>query len=260
MVLSLGLALAAVGVVTGPAFLLVGGVVFAAGLIGWVGELLPGEGHIHERLVEPVLRPRPATGAAMTVEQLRAGAPGYRLRLPERVHPISAGVRGGIIGGLVMPAPALIWGLLSGHGIWYPVNLLAGMVLPGVGDMLTPELQQFSPALLVVGLIIHATMSVVLGLIYGVLLPTLPDLPKPFAWGGLLMPLLWTGVGYGLMGVVNPVLQQRVDWPWFVASQFVFGVTAAVVVVRSETVHIPPAGRGPDRVSDFVTGDGGRQS
>src|SRR4051794_39696450 len=94
LVLSLGLALAAVGVVTGPAFLLVGGMVFAAGLVGWVGELLPGEGHVHEPLVEPASRPRPVSGLSRTVEQLRAGVLGYRLRLPEQVHPISAGVKG----------------------------------------------------------------------------------------------------------------------------------------------------------------------
>ena len=60
------------------------------------------------------------------------------------------------------------------------------------------------------------------------------------------MPLLWTAMSYGLMGVVNPVLQERVDWPWFIASQFVFGIVAAIVVVRSEQVHIPPAGPGAD--------------
>jgi hypothetical protein len=411
MVMALGLALAAAGVVTGPAFLLVGGVVLVAGLAGWVAQLLPGEGHIHEPLVEPALRPRPVTVAPETVERLRAGVPGYRLRLPEQVHPISAGLKGGIVGGLVMPVPAILWGVLSGHGVWYPINLLAGMVLPAVGAMSDAELARFQPALFLVAAVIHAAISVVFGLLNGVLLPTLPDLPKPFAWGGLLMPLLWTaasvglmttvnplldasvswpwfiasqfvfgivaaavvartgqrspvvagllgglagglvmpipavlwgllnghgawypvnllagmalpglgdrtadelhrfhsdwffaaaaihvvlcavigivyglllprlrpipgpmawggllmpllwtGVSYGLMGVVNPVLQQRVDWPWFIASQFVFGVTAAVVVVRSEMVHVPPAGRGPDHVSDFVTGDEGGQS
>ena len=65
------------------------------------------------------------------------------------------------------------------------------------------------------------------------------------------MPLLWTAMSYGLMGVVNPVLQERVDWPWFIASQFVFGIVAAIVVVRSEQVHIPPAGQGPDRRAEF---------
>ena len=77
--------------------------------------------------------------------------PGYRLRLPAKVHPISAGIKGGIVGGLVMPLPALVYGLLSGHGIWWPVNLLAGMVLPGVGDMSDAELEQFHPALLGAG-------------------------------------------------------------------------------------------------------------
>jgi hypothetical protein len=51
------------------------------------------------------------------------------------------------------------------------------------------------------------------------------------------------------MGIVNPVLQERVDWPWFVASQFVFGIVAAIVIVRSEEVYIPPAGKGPDRTA-----------
>ena len=59
------------------------------------------------------------------------------------------------------------------------------------------------------------------------------------------MPLAWTGASYGLMGVVNPLLQRLVDWPWFVVSQFVFGAAAAVVVIRSEQVFIPPAGVGP---------------
>ena len=66
------------------------------------------------------------------------------------------------------------------------------------------------------------------------------------------MPLLWTAMSYGLMGVVNPVLQERVDWPWFVVSQFVFGIVAAIVVVRSEEVYIPPAGTGPERPVEFV--------
>jgi hypothetical protein len=231
VVLSLGLALVAAGVVTGWAFLLVGAAVFAVGLIGWVSQLLPGAGHIHEPLAEPAVRPRHV--ATTSVEQLQLGRPGYRLRLPEQVHPISAGVKGGIVGGLVMPLPALLWGLLSGHGVWYPVNLLAGMVLPGVGDMPVAELEQFRPALLVVAVVIHAAMSVVFGLLYGVLLPTLPDLPKPFAWGGLLMPLLWTAVSFGLMTAVNPALDAGVSWPWFIASQFVFGIVAAAVVARS---------------------------
>ncbi|HKB35698.1 MAG TPA: hypothetical protein VKD72_04540, partial [Gemmataceae bacterium] len=71
----------------------------------------------------------------------------------------------------------------------------------------------------------------------------------PMAWGGLLFPLFWTGISYALMGVVNPVFQKLVDWPWFILSQFVFGLAASVVVVRSEKIAIPPKGAGPEPVT-----------
>ena len=160
--------------------------------------------------------------------------PGYRLRLPVKVHPVSAGVKGGIVGGLVMPLPAMAYGLLSGHGIWWPVNLLAGMMLPGIGSMSDEELSQFHPTLFVLGLVIHAVVSLILGLIYGVLMPTLPNLRKPLAWGALLMPLLWTAVSYVALGAVNPGVRSGIEWPWFVMSQLVFGLVAAVIFTALE--------------------------
>jgi hypothetical protein len=176
------------------------------------------------------------------VEQLREGLPGYRLRLPEDVHPISAGIKGGIVGGAVMPVPALLWGLFSGHGLWYPVNLLAGMVLPGVGNMDPSELGRFHPSLFLAAVVIHVVLSVVIGLIYGVLLPTLPSVPQPIAWGGLLMPILWSGASYVAMYVVNPALPDKVRWPWFIVSQFVFGITMPAVVLGSKRLHPVLAG------------------
>ena len=85
-------------------------------------------------------------------------------------------------------------------------------------------------------------LSLSFGLAFALVLPRVPAIPGPLAWGGLLMPLLWTAMSYGLMGVVNPVLQERVDWPWFMVSQFVFGIVAAIVVVRSEA-SLHSAGR-----------------
>src|SRR6185369_540872 len=111
----------------GLAFVLAGAVMSITALGIWVGELLPGRGHCHEPLVEPARRPAPVIPELHKVEQLREGMPGYRTRLPETVHPLSAGIKGGMIGGLVMPVPAFLYGLLSGHGLAYPVNLLAGM-------------------------------------------------------------------------------------------------------------------------------------
>jgi hypothetical protein len=203
---------------------------------------LPGRGHIHEPLAEPTRRPRPATGAPGGVAHLREGLPGYRLRLPQDIHPISAGVKGGILGGAVMPIPALLWGFFSGHGFLFPVNLLAGMVLPGVGSMDPSELGRFSLSLLLAAVVIHVVLSVVIGLVYGVLLPTLPSVPRPIAWGGLLMPILWTAVSYVAMQVVNPTLPGKVSWPWFIVSQFVFGITMPAVVHGAKRLHPVLAG------------------
>jgi hypothetical protein len=242
MVLSLGLVLLSAGVVFGFAFLAAGAVVLVAGLGLWIANLLPGRGHMHESLAVPAERAQPIVGTPGQVEQLLPGRPGYRIQMPQMVHPTSAGVRGGILGGLVIPIPALVYGVLSGHGIWYPVNLLAGMVVPGVDKYSVPELEQFHAMLLIVGFVIHAAVSLTLGLLYGVLLPTLPSIPKPISWGGLLMPLLWTAASFSLMGFVNPTLQRGVDWPSFILSQFIFGMVAALVVMRAR--HLRPLSAG----------------
>ncbi len=52
---------------------------------------------------------------------------------------------------------------------------------------------------------------------------------------------------YAEMGIVNPLLQQRIDWKWFIASQFAFGLVAGFVVSRHEPIstlqHLPFAVR-----------------
>jgi hypothetical protein len=240
LVLALGLSLLAAGIPLGTGFLAAGAVVVVAGLSIWIAQLLPGQGHAHEPLTGPA--PRPVTGVPGRVEHMEEGMPGYRLRLPQDVRPVTAGIKGGIAGGLAMPVPALLWGVFSGHGPWYPVNLLAGMVLPGLGRMDVSELKQFNATLLVVALVIHVVMSLVIGLIFGVLLPTLPTVPRPIAWGGLLMPIVWTAVSYVTMHVANPALPGRVSWPWFILSQFVYGITMPAVVLGARRLKSVPAG------------------
>jgi hypothetical protein len=204
------------------------------GLASWISHLLPGRGHWREPRVAPAERPKLVTVVPGHVQRLRTGMPGYRLRLPTKVHPISAGIKGGLVGGLVMPLPALVYGLVSGYGIWYPVNLLAGMVLPGVGELSVAELMAFHPMLLVLGISIHIVVSLIMGLMYGVLMPTLPSFPRPLAWGALLMPALWTAASFVALSFFNPAVRALVEWPWFVLSQFIFGVVAAIVFMRFE--------------------------
>jgi hypothetical protein len=189
--------------------------------------------------------PELVVGRNGRVEQLKPGATGYRFRLPEKLHPISAGLKGGLVGGLVMPLPAIVWSLLNHHGIWFPVNLLSGMALPGVQGLSIAELQEFRLPLLLLGIVIHVMMSATVGLMYGVLLPTIPGKAHwHLVIGGIVIPLLWTGMSYGLMGVANRLLRRHVEWSWFALSQLVFGIVAAWVVIRSEQVSIAPVGSG----------------
>ncbi len=233
LVLALGVVLMAMGAAMGLAFAAVGAIVLAAGLGLWIRSLLPGHGHWHQPRVAPELRARPIVPSAAAVRRLQRGMPGYRLRLPEKVHPISAGIKGGIAGGLIMPLPAMLYGIVSGNGIWLPINLLAGMALPRVGNLTMAELDQFHPTLFTIGACIHVVVSLLFGLIYGVLLPTLPKIPKPISWGALLMPVLWTAASFIAMSQVSPLTRARVDWPWFMVSQFIFGLVAALVFMRA---------------------------
>src|SRR5262249_58403008 len=123
---------------------------------------------------------------------------------------------------------------------------------PGVGRMTVPELMEFHASLLLVALIIHVALSVVFGLIYGVLLPTLPEVPRPIAWGGLLAPILWTAVSYAAMRVVNPTVPGMVSWPWFIASQLVFGITMPSVLL--DITPLPPTGGGGVGVRGALAG------
>jgi hypothetical protein len=245
IVMALGVTLLAAGVATNPALSAVGAVLFVIGLGGWVGQLMPGQGHAHEPFADPADRARPVAAKPGTVDQLGPGMAGYRLRIPEKMHPYSTGIKGGFFGGLVMPIPALAYGVQSGHGPWFPINLLAGMVLPGIDAMTVQELEQFSMTATIVAVAIHAVISLGIGLLYGVLLPTLPSFPgSPLLFGGLIMPLLWTAASYAFMGVINPALRQHVDWPWFILSQVVYGVVASIVISLSQKVPVPEGGTG----------------
>jgi hypothetical protein len=246
IVVALGITMLGAGWATNLALSLVGALFFVLGLAGWARQLLPGRGHMHEPLVEKAQRHRPIAGRPGTVDQLHAGMAGYRFQLPLSFHPISSGVKGGIVGGLLMPIPALAYGILSDRGIWFPINLLAGIVVPGISGETEAQLESFQLGALVLAIVIHATFSLTFGLLFGVVSPTLPPIPGgPVIAGGVLMPLLWTGLCHSFMGIVNPSLQKHVNWFWFIVSQAVYGLAMSIVVVRSQKVFIPPAGSGP---------------
>ncbi len=229
LIVALGVTLLAAGCVTSWVLSGLGAVLLCGALVSWGAQLLPGRGEMELAWVPSELRVQPITPHRATVEP-RARGFVRRMQVPEQVHPYSTGLRGGLVGGAAMAVVALAYGIVSHRGIWYPVNQLEEMT--GV------ELEQFNATALVLGIVIHSIVSAGAGLFYSILLPTLPRFPV--LWGGLVAPLLWTGGIYGFMGVLNPVMNSRVDWPWFVASQVVYGLVTGLVVVRSRKV---PASR-----------------
>lgn len=242
LVFALGIVLLAAGIGLHVGFLVVGLIVFAFGVRGWISQLLPGRGHMHEPLAPPTERftyPTPAPGS---VEPLKIGHPGYRFRLPEHVHPISAGAWGGLAGGIAMAIPAILYGILVRGSPWFPINLLAGVVIPDVVDASIASLSQFQFGALMLATAIHLAFSITFGLMYGVILPMLPTFRgSPIFFGGIVTPIIWSGVCYGLMGVVNPALQEHISWPWFVASQFCYGIVMSYVVDQTEKVAVSQA-------------------
>ena len=81
---------------------------------------------------------------------------------------------------------------------------------------------------------IHLVTSLLVGLLYGVALPMFPR--HPILFGGVIAPVLWSGLLHSVLDVINPVMNQRIDWPWFVISQIAFGIVAGIVVSRQERI------------------------
>lgn len=228
LAMALGISLIAAGLVTAAPLAVVGAALLVAGAVGWFREALPREHTVSVRVEEeaaPVTTPRaPSTHP-------RIAEAGHRTRLPLEVHPISAGVKGGLLGGVFMAALAIAYGLISHRSIWYPINLLAAGVFAGMLEATTAELSAFHADAFLMALLIHGLASVLVGTLYGMLLPIAPR--RPILVAGVGAPVLWTALLYPAIGIINPVLEQRINWTWFIASQIAYGLVAGWVVSRS---------------------------
>ena len=59
----------------------------------------------------------------------------------------------------------------------------------------------------------------------------------PILLGGLIAPIVWSGLVHGVVDFIAPPLNQRIDWAWFVLSQVGFGIVAGIIVSRQERIH-----------------------
>jgi len=227
IVLAAGVTLMFAGLLTAAPVSVLGVVLAAAGCVGWFREVLP---RPHEVVVTVVPDEVRVSTERRAVERLPVAAEQVRAWLPVHTYPVSAGVKGGWAGSVAMAALACAYGVLKVGSIWYPINLLASVnyaqsVKLGPAELLTFHADSFA-----IAVVLHGLGSTLVGVLYGVMLPMLPR--RPIVLGGVIAPVLWSGALYSMLGLLNPTLQGRIDWLWFIASQVAFGIVAGLVVVR----------------------------
>ena len=231
-----GITLICAGLVTHPALSVVGLVVALAGAVGWFRNVLPVEQHEAVRLRAPEERARPITMSPRTIAYLHPGVAGHRVRIPAEIHPYSSGIKGGIVGAVAMAIVACLYGFIAYRSIWYPINLLAAVAMPALAEADVAQLAAFNGAGFVVALISHGLISVLVGVLFAVLLPMLPSRRAAF-WSSFMSPLLWSALIWATLRLINPALNARIDWLWFIASQIAFGMTTGYVVHHSRMVE-----------------------
>jgi hypothetical protein len=242
IVLAFGVTLVFAGLLTMPGVSVLGAILAIRGYIGWFCEVLPHEKHEFVPVLEgtaPVTTSRPEVSRVewITHEQ-------HRARLPLEIYPISAGVKGGLAGSIAMAILAVAYGIVVHHSIWYPINLLTAGFFPA-SEATTVQLSSFQPLSFVLACIIHLTTSLLVGLLYGAMLPMFPR--RPILLGGFVAPVLWSALIHNVLELLNPVLNQRIDWLWFFVSQVGFGIVAGIVVSKQVRIrtwqHLPFAVR-----------------
>jgi hypothetical protein len=232
IVLAFGVALLFAGLVTSEAVSVLGAVVALAGAVGWFRDVLP---HEAQESVLVIAQAPSITTMRREVARMEFAHELRRAWLPLEIYPISAGIKGGLAGSVAMAVLAMLYGVLSHTSIWYPINLLAAGFFPAAANHTTAEIATFHVRAFLIAIPIHLITSLLVGLLYGATLPMLPR--RPVLLGGFIAPLLWSGLIHGILGIVNPVLNQRIDWLWFVATQAGFGIVAGLVVSRQERMY-----------------------
>lgn len=226
-VLAFGATLLFAGLVTYASVSILGAVLTVVACVGWFREVFP---HQHE-VAEPVVADDfQASTERRVVDRVPVAADQVRAWLPVQTYPVSAGVKGGLAGSVAMAVIACAYGALKVGSIWYPINLLAASVYAQSLKMGPAQLNSFHADSFLIALGIHAVVSMLVGLLYGAMLPMFAN--RPIVLGGLIGPVLWSGLIYTMLGLLNPLLASHIDWYWFIASQVAFGVVAGLVVVR----------------------------
>jgi hypothetical protein len=143
---------------------------------------------------------------------------------------------GGLIGGIGVALVGAGYGLISGVGIWLPVNLVAAAVLRQLQFQSLSEISSFNPLALGTGLILHAGTSIALGAMFSFLLPALPG--RPLFWGPVIGPLLWVGASVAALPVINPVMSANLEIVSFAIANVLYGLLLGWWIDRTPMVRV----------------------
>ncbi len=134
MVLAFGVTLAFAGLVTNAIVSIVGVALALVASVGWWRQVLPAQQHERVPLRPVSERARPIVPSRAAVDRLKLGEAGHRVRIPVEVQPVSAGIKGGIVGGVAMAVVAVAYGAIVQGSVWYPINLLSAVAMPGMAQ------------------------------------------------------------------------------------------------------------------------------
>lgn len=233
VVLALGIALVMTGMVTSGVVSVLGGVLAIAATVGWFRQVLPHEAHQPVEVSSEVVQ---ISSSRTLAARLPTDATPRKI-LPVETFRITTGIKGGIAGGIAMAVPAAIFSILKYHSIWYAMNLLAAGGFVSWAGASNAFLSEFHLRGLLAAFVIHGLTSLLVGLLYGAMLPMFPR--YPIVTAGFMAPLLFTGILHSAINIVSPILNQRIDWFWFIASQVAFGLVCGFVVNLQARVRTP---------------------
>jgi hypothetical protein len=221
------------GLITSVSLFVLGAILTVVGCVGWFLDIFPHEKHEENTVVD---EPVSVSTSRPVIARLEIAPELPRALLPLETYPVAAGIKGGLAGAVAMAVLACLYGILKQGSIWYPINLLAATVysqsmMLGHGSLKAFHLDSF-----IIASGIHVITSVLVGLLYGAMLPMIPR--RPILLGGLVAPVLWSGLLRSMLDLINPLLSQLVDWWWFIASQFAFGIVAGLVVARQHRIPV----------------------
>ena len=231
IILAFGITLLFAGLVTNASLSILGAILTVTACVGWFRNVLPQE---KEEIVRVTAEAPVVATSRRQVERLAVAPELSRALLPLETYPVSAGIKGGLAGSVAMALLACLYGLLKQGSIWYPINLLAATAYSEFLRFGTASLDTFHLGSFSIAVVIHLLTSLLVGLLYGAMLPMFPR--RPILLGGIIAPILWTGLLYSMLELINPLLNRHIDWLWFIASQFAFGIVAGLVVMRQERV------------------------